>query len=111
MISMWGREINSAEAVDGCVIFKAAIMVRKRWMRWRGEKEGRGVPAEEAGRGEGSPAEGKASSATQLHLHSFSEKDHHCRDVVSVITPSGEKSRAVGRRKSAAGAISVRNQP
>jgi hypothetical protein len=25
-------------------------MVRKRWMRWRGEKGG-GVPAEEAGRG------------------------------------------------------------
>jgi hypothetical protein len=39
MISMWGREINSAEAVgagDGCVIFKAVIMVRKRWMKWRG---------------------------------------------------------------------------
>jgi hypothetical protein len=55
MISMWGREINSAEAVGavariGCVIFKAVIMVRKRWMGWRGEK-GRGVPAEEAERG------------------------------------------------------------
>jgi hypothetical protein len=34
---VWGREINSAaEAGAVARIIKAVIMVRKRWMRWRG---------------------------------------------------------------------------
>jgi hypothetical protein len=43
-----GNSAGSSGAVAriGGVIFKAVIMVRKRWMRWRGEK-GRGGGEEE----------------------------------------------------------------
>jgi hypothetical protein len=56
------------------------MMVRKRWMRWRGGEGERSTSRRggggRGGRGEGSPAEGKTvakqAPPTQLQLHSFS---------------------------------------
>jgi hypothetical protein len=82
MLSMWGREINSAAEAGAVarigVIFKAFI-VRKRWMRWRGgegEKGRRGEEYQQKRRGGG----GRASSrATQLHSFSGTRTSERTR--------------------------------
>jgi hypothetical protein len=52
---------------------KAVIMVRKRWMRWRGGRRGEEYQQKRRrGGGEGDWAVQQRAKLTQLHYHSFS---------------------------------------